>query len=337
MECAGTKLQETENRLQVNAETFETLAGYWREQRSNLNWQCLFVIPAWLTVWWNVFRPESEQCLLSVSEGSELIGVAPLMVNGRTAQLMGSPDVCDCLDLIVAPGKEQLFCRALLDHLRAQGISTLELGPVRPDSTVYTHVIGAAKTFSREVICTPEDVVLQLSLPETWDAFLNMLAAKERHEIRRKLRRLEEAGRIDYHAAEDITAVRSELDTFLSLFRQNRSDKAAFMTGKMESFFRSVAEELAGADILKLFFLTLNDEPAAAVMCFDYQETRYLYNNGYNERFSQFSVGLLSKVLNIKESIERGSRKYDFLKGAEVYKHRLGGEPIPLYRCCITL
>jgi len=77
MECAGTKLQETKNRLHVNAETFETLAGYWREQRSNLNWQCLFVIPAWLTVWWNVFRPESEQCLLSVSEGSELIGVAP--------------------------------------------------------------------------------------------------------------------------------------------------------------------------------------------------------------------------------------------------------------------
>ncbi len=69
------------------------------------------------------------------------------MVNGRTAQLMGSPDVCDCLDVIVAPGKEQLFCRALLDHLRAQGISTLELGPVRPDSTVYTHVIGAAKSF----------------------------------------------------------------------------------------------------------------------------------------------------------------------------------------------
>ncbi len=134
-----------------------------------------------------------------------------------------------------------------------------------------------------------------------------------------------------------ITAVRSELDTFLSLFRQNRADKAAFMTGKMESFFRSVAEELAGADILKLFFLTLNDEPAAAVMCFDYQETRYLYNNGYNERFSQFSVGLLSKVLNIKESIERRSRKYDFLKGAEVYKHRLGGEPVPLYRCCIEL
>ena len=337
MECAGTKLQKIENRLQVSAETFETIAGCWREKHGSLQWQCLFVLPPWLNIWWNIFRPEGEQCLLSVREGAELIGIAPLMVNGRTAQLMGSPDVCDCLDVIVAPGKEKLFCRALLDHLRAQGISTLELGPVRPDSTVYTHVMGDAKTFSREVLCTPEDVVLELLLPATWDALLNMLSAKERHEIRRKLRRLEEAGRVDYHVAEDMTAVKSELDTFLTLFRQNRSDKAAFMTGKMECFFRSVAEELAGADILRLFFLTLNNEPAAAVMCFDYQATRYLYNNGYNERFSQLSVGLLSKVLNIKESIERRYRKYDFLKGAEVYKHRLGGEPIPLYRCRITL
>ena len=337
MEGADIKLQKAENRLRVSAETFETLAGYWREKHGGLQWQCLFVLPPWLNIWWNVFKPEGEQCLLSVREGAELIGIAPLMVNGRTAQLMGSPDICDCLDVIVAPGKEQLFCRALLDHLRAQGISTLELSPVRPDSTVYTQVIGAAKAFSREVLCTPEDVVLELLLPATWDALLNMLSAKERHEIRRKLRRLKEAGRIDYHVAEDIAAVRSELDTFLSLFRQNRADKAAFMTGKMEYFFRSVAEELAGADILRLFFLTLNNEPAAAVMCFDYQATRYLYNNGYNERFSRLSVGLLSKVLNIKESIERRNRKYDFLKGAEVYKHRLGGEPIPLYRCRIEL
>jgi CelD/BcsL family acetyltransferase involved in cellulose biosynthesis len=337
MECAGTKLQKIENRLHVNAETFETLAGYWREQRSNLNWQCLFVIPAWLTVWWNVFRPESEQCLLSVSQGSELIGVAPLMVNGRTAQLMGSPDVCDCLDVIVSPGKEQLFCRALLDHLRAQGISTLELGPVRPDSTVYTHFIGAAKTFSREVICTAEDVVIELPLPATWDAFLNMLAAKERHEIRRKLRRLEEAGRVDYHAAEDITAVRSELDTFLSLFRQNRADKASFMDDRMALFFRSLGEALAQAGILKLFFLDLNGRPAAAAMCFDYNGTMYLYNNGYDNAYSHLSIGVLSKVLSIRASINLQRKTYDFLKGNEDYKYRLGGKPIPLYRCCIEL
>jgi CelD/BcsL family acetyltransferase involved in cellulose biosynthesis len=94
--------------------------------------------------------------------------------------------------------------------------------------------------------------------------------------------------------------------------------------------------ELAKEQILKLFFLDLNGLPVAAVMCFEYNSTMYLYNNGYDQRHRAVSVGLLSKVLNIKASIKRGIRKYDFLKGDEEYKHRLGGKQMPLYRCRIT-
>jgi hypothetical protein len=48
-------------------------------------------------------------------------------------------------------------------------------------------------------------------------------------------------------------------------------------------------------------------------------------------------VGLLSKILCLKESIERGRQKWDFLKGGEAYKYRIGGEKIALYRCHITI
>jgi CelD/BcsL family acetyltransferase involved in cellulose biosynthesis len=77
----------------------------------------------------------------------------------------------------------------------------------------------------------------------------------------------------------------------------------------------------------------------AAVLCFDNGSTVYLYNSGYDLRFSALSVGLLSKVLSIKDSIERGRRKYDFLKGDEKYKQYLGGRPLPLfsYRIQLTL
>ena len=94
---------------------------------------------------------------------------------------------------------------------------------------------------------------------------------------------------------------------------------------------------MAEAKILKLFFLDLDTIPAAAVMCFDYGSTRYLYNNGYDPRFRSLSVGFLSKVFSLKEGIQSGSKKYDFLKGAEVYKHQLGGKPVPLYRCQLKL
>jgi CelD/BcsL family acetyltransferase involved in cellulose biosynthesis len=94
---------------------------------------------------------------------------------------------------------------------------------------------------------------------------------------------------------------------------------------------------MAERGFLRLFFLELDREPAAAVMCFDYNSTVYLYNNGYNKNFSDLSVGLLSKVVTIRDSIDRGRRRYDFLKGSETYKRSLGGKPVQLHRCLVRL
>jgi CelD/BcsL family acetyltransferase involved in cellulose biosynthesis len=72
-------------------------------------------------------------------------------------------------------------------------------------------------------------------------------------------------------------------------------------------------------------------------MCFDYNDTVYLYHSGYNRLYDSLSPGFLAKLLSIRDSIERGMRRYDFLKGAQEYKYRLGGREIPLYRCRIAL
>jgi len=53
--------------------------------------------------------------------------------------------------------------------------------------------------------------------------------------------------------------------------------------------------------------------------------------------YNYLSAGLLSKVLAIKESIAKGRKKFDFLKGEEIYKHHLGGKEIPLFRCQISI
>ena len=133
-------------------------------------------------------------------------------------------------------------------------------------------------------------------------------------------------------------SLRHSLRTFsFTSFKKNRSDKAAFMTPGMSTFFQMMAEVLAEIDIFKLFTLDIESGPAAAVICFDYRSCRYLYNNAYNERYAALSVGYLSKVLSIRDAIESGLMTYDFLKGGEAYKQRLGGRSLPLYRCRVTL
>ena len=321
----------------VTEETFDSLNDHWLEAENDLEWDCLFVLPTWLKVWWSVFGRELPPSLFAVRDKNRLIGIAPLLVEGKEARFIGDPDVCDYQDFIVAPGRGQPFFETLINHLRQQGILRIDLNSVRSDSKVITEFVAVARNLACEISCNAEDVTLELDLPGTWDEFLASLSGKQRHEVRRKLRRLDEAGEIKFRLVEDVKAVVDEMETFLALFGLSRSDKATFMTSQMAIYFRSLAEEMAKENLLKLFFLDIDGTHTAAVMCFDYNSTIYLYNNGYDGKFSSLSVGLISKVLGIKESILRGRKKYDFLKGTEEYKHRLGGKPVPLYRCQIEL
>jgi CelD/BcsL family acetyltransferase involved in cellulose biosynthesis len=225
----------------------------------------------------------------------------------------------------------------LLDHLKQEGFSRLALTSLRQDSSAFAHLVPLATEMGCEVSCESNDVSFELALPDSWDNYLSVLSGKERHEIRRKLRRLHAAGRIAFRSVEDVSVVKKEMATFLTLFRSNRLDTSAFMTEQMASFFQDLAAELAKARVLKLFFLEIDDKPAAAVMCFDYRSTMYLYNNGYDPQYRTLSVGLLSKVLSIKYSIQSAKKTYDLLKGAEEYKHRLGGKPVPIYQCDIGI
>jgi CelD/BcsL family acetyltransferase involved in cellulose biosynthesis len=321
----------------ITEDTLANLTSYWADAKYNLNWPSVFVSPHWLKVWWQVFGSGAELFLRVVWRGQAIIGIAPLLIKEKTAYFIGSADICDYLDFVIAPGMEKDFFNTLLDDLREKGINHLNLKSLRPDSTVLTRLTAVARESCYEVVCSPEDVSLELDLPSTWDEYLAILTAKQRHEVRRKLRRLSEAGRVDYHFIADSDAVHNAMDTFLRMFAESRQDKADFLTEQREEFFRLLADTMAAAGLLRLGVLELDTKPAAMIMCFDYNNGVYLYNSGYDTEYDYLSAGLLSKVLAIEDSIESGRQKFDFLKGAEVYKYHLGGKEIPIYRCQITV
>ena len=321
----------------VESETLDSVFTHWQRADSFLTWNCLFVLPVWLKAWWDNFGRNSALYLLSIRHEGRIIGIAPLQRSNDTVRLLGDENVCDNLDFIVAREKSAEFYRILLNYLKQDGVKRIELAQVRQDSSVMAQLLPITEKTGCRISYEKHDMSFELALPGSWDDYLTLLSGKERHEIRRKLRRLNEAGQMSYRMVEDASSIKKEMEAFLELFRSYRSDKTEFMNDRMVSFFKELAEALKEARILKLFFLELDMKPIAATMCFDYHSTMYLYNNGYDKRFGSLSVGMLSKVLSIKESIQSGKKTYDFLKGAEVYKKRLGGQPIQLYRCQIDL
>ncbi len=324
-------------RVKVTIESFDSLFKIWKDPASRLNWDCLFVLPPWLKAWWSTFGAEKSLHICSISIKGKIIGIAPLYTKESTAFIIGDQDVCDYLDFIIAPGEEIHFFRVLLDYLRKKGVTHLDAGHVCGDSPIISTLSANADDIQCTVHSDPSDRIYDLELPQIWDDYLYQLNGKERHEIRRKLRRLHDAGNIEIRIVEDADQVRPAMDMFFKIFRMNIPEKSEFLTAPMESFFRMLAAEMAKTGHLRILFLDINNETAAAVIFFDYRETVYLYNNGYNSRYRNLSVGFLSKVFGIKDSIQRGRKSFNFLKGDEKYKRQLGGRPEPLHRYRIEL
>jgi CelD/BcsL family acetyltransferase involved in cellulose biosynthesis len=321
----------------VIEDSLSNLDSYRTDSKQTLNWSSVFVLPAWMRVWWQVFGSGEEMFIRTVRDGDKIIGIAPLMVKDGTACLIGGIDVCDYLDFVVVPGKEQEFFNVLLDELKKSGIKRLDLKHVRPDSTVLKNLVALAQSRRYEVTSTKEDVSLEMDLPSAFEEYLEALTTKQRHEVRRKLRRLSEEGKIEYRFVDSGSAIPTAMNTFFKMFVESRQDKANFMTERMKSFFNLLADTMAGIGLLRLGVLELDNQPVAAIMCFDYNNCIYLYNSGYDPRYTSLSAGLLSKVLAIKDSIEKGKKRFDFLKGEEIYKYHLGGKEVPLYRCQIAI
>jgi CelD/BcsL family acetyltransferase involved in cellulose biosynthesis len=313
------------------------LKTYRNDSRQNLNWSSVYVLPDWMEVWWQVFGSEADMLVRTVQAGEKVVGIAPLMVKNGTAYLIGDTDVCDYHDFIITPGLEGEFYNFILDDLKKNGIRHLDLKHLRPDSTVLTTLTAVAENRRYSVVSTRDDLSLEIDLPSRWDEYLASLSSKQRHEVRRKLRRLLEEGKVEYRFINPRADIPDTMAIFFRMFTESREDKAAFLTKKMKSFFLLLADAMARTGLLKLGTLILDEQPLAEIMCFDYNRCIYLYNSGYDPNYTSLSAGLVCKILAIKAGIEQGYKRFDFLKGGEPYKYHLGGKEVPLYRCQITL
>lgn len=315
----------------IKEENFASLTALWQKYGRELGWQTLFVLPPWLETWWETFQPEGELYLRSVWKNDHPCGVAPLYIRDGTAFFVGGEDVCDYQDFPVAAGKEELFFAALFEDLRKKGVEQLKLGLVRSDAAAQQGFSCLDSPGGSRPARQEKDVSFEMELPPDWEEYLKTLSKKQRHEVRRKLRRLHEGAEVCYRELPGQDLTPEVLQVFFDLFARSREDKAAFLTPLRETFFRRLVEKTSRADLLRVGVLELNARPAAMTMHFVYEGRVYLYNSGHDPGYRTLSPGLMAKVFCIQESIRQQRRVFDFLKGREIFKSRLGGKEIPLY------
>jgi len=257
------------------------------------------------------------------------------MREGQRLCFAGDTEVCDYMDLTVAQGAEEGVTLALLRALSEEPWRELVLWAVPEYSPTLKAVTAAAQALGFAVHSEVEDVCPRISLPSSWEGYLDGLRGKDRHELRRKLRRLGKGASVELEELTSPQEVEGALDDFLRLHVASRFEKARFMTAPMQRFFRNLVAALAQEDLVRLYFLTVNRVRAAAVLCFQEERALLLYNSGYDPAFASLSAGIVAKALVLRHAIEMGLESFDFLRGAEPYKYDLGAQDLRVYRLVI--
>lgn len=249
-------------------------------------------------------------------------GALPLTVAEGTVRIAGHPDLTDYHSPL---GHDMT---AISDAL----VRLIEEGCVLDFDSLPEEACGpltaALRDHDVDIDVEEHTVSAIVNLPATFEEYLHMLSKKQRHEVRRKRRRYEDV------LGEVVHEVHHEPDwafaEFVRLHRLSEGDKGEFMTPRREAFFADLVQ-LEGwrLDVLRV---PGTDRAAAALVSFSDAEGIYLYNSSYDPHLAEASPGIAIVGTLIEQAIAEGLPRFDFLKGDETYKFRLGAEPRPLYR-----
>jgi CelD/BcsL family acetyltransferase involved in cellulose biosynthesis len=188
------------------------------------------------------------------------------------------------------------------------------------------------------VVREREDVCPVVTLPDTRDVqdFLGTLGKKERHEIRRKLRRAEAAGEVRL----DISAAPlTDLDAFIELHQKRWGAEGLFPRTPggdcSRRFFRHLFRHFGPNGEAKLTFLTVGGRRIAAGIHFDDGATIFYYNAGVDPDARDLSPGVVMVAKYVEMALGVGRRRMDFLRGDEPYKYEWGAIDEPIQRLLV--
>jgi CelD/BcsL family acetyltransferase involved in cellulose biosynthesis len=334
-------------RIEVHFESggFGALRPEWNDLVHRSGFDNLFLTWEWQSTWW---KHLGEGNLLLLGFRSELdnrlIGVAPLFNSqndeGRSVLFLnGCRDVSDYLDLIIEAGQEKHVYQALLDYLEHEATNwdMLDICNIPQDSQTFGLLRELALARGYQALVELEDVCPIIDLPATWEDYLMTLDKKQRHEVRRKLRKAENEADSRFVIVGPDDDLRAEMQRFIDLHQKSTPEKDQFMDPAMQAFFFEVAQVLQERGWLQLAFVEMNGEKAATLLNFDYGDDILVYNSGYDPaKYRHLSPGIVVTARSIEHAISLGRNRFDFLRGDEVYKYRFGAQDTQVRRLLIA-
>lgn len=317
---------------------FDALAAEWNELLRFSASHVPFLRHEFLSTWWRTLGGGEWEhgdlfIICGYGEDGGLHGIAPMFythnLEGEKAlMLLGSLEIADYLDILARPADLAAFIAAVLDFLSGPEApawdvldlyNILESSPSLPVLQAEAERRGLKLTTERLQHCP------YIPLPGDWETYLAEIDKKQRHEIRRKIRRAESQDQpVRWYIVEGGSSLESEIEAFLGLMGQD-PEKQAFLSDVMRTQMRLALKAAFEAGWLQLSFLEVGGFKAAGYLNFDYANHIWVYNSGLDFNFGSLSPGWVLLGYLLQWANENKREAFDFMRGDEAYKYRFGG------------
>lgn len=313
---------------------FEQLLPEWNQLLERSNNNTIFATWEWQFHWWKAYQPGTLWIVTCRDDMGRLIGVAPWFIRSDAGERVvcgiGCVDVTDYVDIIIDRDCTEAVMNCLAEFLVTyqSAFDRISLCNIPQNSTTYTQFPDFLKRRGFDTALEQLEVCPVIQLPGDWEEYVASLGKKDRHELRRKLRRADGyAGDIKRYTVDDTHNLDEQLTEFLNLMAASDPQKATFLEDEKNLlFFKTIMPVLFERGWLQLVFLTVDGDCAAAYLNLDYGERIAIYNSGLRRGVhDHLSPGIVLLGHIIRNAIQDGYKVFDFLRGSEPYKYDMGG------------
>jgi CelD/BcsL family acetyltransferase involved in cellulose biosynthesis len=325
--------------LLSNWDEVELLRSEWNAILEHNHKLTIFSSPEWLSSWWRAYGSGKQLHTLAFRDGKgALVGLVPLYLQPLRMGILpslqelrlvgdGSTD-SDNLDFVVAPGHEQGIAQSLFRHLATdRRWDVFQLNCMASDSLGANFFLEETKS-ARWKFDVSTISWSAVELPETWEAYLKQLSPKERGKVGNRLRRLQSRFPTKFYKCSNAGELPACLDHLFRLHQkrwESRGEPGSFASQERRRFYADMAQQFLSRGWLELWLFELNETAVASQYAFRYGQTVYSLQEGFDPDYSSDSVGYVLRSYALREFIESGVRRYEFLAGENESKLRWGG------------
>ena len=297
----------------------------WQGLLDRTNSNVVFLVYPWVSTWLKHFWADKPILFLFVKKGDDLVGLAPFIVDEERGCLaFPVNDYAEYCDLICA-GEDEEVLEAIVGHLKSR-FARLDwnLRRMPKASEVQRALPSVLARHGLIHICR-----------ESWPSPFLKSEPSGRHYMgsrhhakgmRRRRRRIEEAGRVEfcrYTSPEQCSGAMEEvLHIERNSWKEQNGTSFTAVPGVKE-FYTELASRCAERDMLCMYTVRLASEPIAYVYGIRWGTTYYALKTSYCESQKGLSPGVVLVDHCVRDALESGMTEFNFLGDQARWKNEL--------------